>query len=150
MKYIFEVNIETDGDFRLPFIPCGMKYDGYSKYAFCKSYTDRKQAIDDIIKICTFLKENMQTHKDYIKSMWDRHVDCFVEKLSKSSESINEIVEEYMNGNYDGTEWIFHSESRMFEFSFPVTDEEFDRIRRNDNHIIRSDIKNAVLALFEK
>lgn len=41
MKYIFEINIFTDGDFGLPFVPAGMKYDGEYNYSFRKEYTNR-------------------------------------------------------------------------------------------------------------
>jgi tryptophan-rich sensory protein len=52
MKYIFKINVKTDGDFCFPFVPAGMNYDGEYEYKFEKSYKDRDIAIKDIIYIC--------------------------------------------------------------------------------------------------
>jgi hypothetical protein len=83
MKYIFEINLYTDGDYALPFVPCGMKYDGDYEYTFKKCYTDRDVAIDDVSKICVFLKENIRTSRDYVKESWDRHIDQYIAKLNE-------------------------------------------------------------------
>lgn len=150
MKYIFEININTDGDFYLPFVPCGMKYDGCERYTFEKSYRDRNVAIENIVNICAFLKEEMDTRRDYVKESWDIHIDSFVKRLKTSSESVYERVEEYMSGNYEGTEFIFRVEAQKFNCSFNVTDEEFEMIHNNDNRVTIGMVKEAVLALFKQ
>jgi hypothetical protein len=150
MNYIFEINLYTDGDYSLPFVPCGMKYDGDYEYTFRKSYTDRDVAIKNIFSICSFLKENIHTSRDYIKKDWDNHIDHFITKLKTSNPSAPERVEEYMGGNYEGTEWVFKTEAQKIDCSFFVTDEEFEMIKKNDNHISRKDIKEAILSMFRK
>lgn len=150
MNYIFEINLYTDGDYSLPFVPCGMKYDGDYEYTFRKSYTDRDVAIENIFSICSFLKENIHTSRDYVKENWDNHIDYFIAKLKTSSPSASERVEEYMGGNYEGTEWVFRAEVQKIDCSFFVTDEELEIIKRNDNHISRKDIKEAILSMFRK
>lgn len=148
MKYIFKINIYTDGDFSLPFVPCGMKYDGDYEYTFEKYYKDRNKAIEDVVNICSFLKERICTSKNYIKEIWNTHIDNFVKHLKESNESVYERVEEYMSGNYEGTEFIFRAEAQRLNYSFAVTDEEFEMIHKNDSCVTNSMVKEAVLALF--
>ncbi len=150
MKYIFEVNICTDGDFGFEFVPRGMEFDGYYTYTFEKSYKDRDAAIKDITNICTFLKEQIHTSRKYVKEDWNRCVDDFVKHLYTSSESAHERVEEYMSGNYDGTEFIFRTEAQRLKVDFCVTDEEHEMIKNNGNGVTREMVKEAVLALFRK
>ena len=150
MKYIFEINIFTDGDFGLPFVPAGMKYDGEYNYSFRKEYTNRNIAIESAIEICTFLKEQISTHRETVKESWEYHTDEFIRNLKESTESAGERVESYMGGNYEGTEWIFRAEPRTFNFAIDLTDEELELILdvRQGNRIGYEDIKKAILELY--
>jgi hypothetical protein len=151
MNYILNINLNTDGDYCLPFVPAGMTYDGYCcSYSLEKNYKNRDEAIKDAIDICIFLKENIRTSRDYVKESFDLHIDNFVDKLRESEFSVNEWIEEYMYGNYDGTKFIFQAKAHKIDCSFYVTDEEFDLISKNDKHVVRSEIKAAVLSLFTK
>lgn len=150
MKYIFEINIFTDGDFGFPFVPAGMEYDGEYNYSFRKEYINRNIAIESAIEICTFLKEQISTHRETVKESWECHTDEFIRNLKESTESAGERVRSYMGGNYDGTEWIFRAEPRTFNFSIDLTDEELELIQdvRQRNRIGYEDIKKAILELY--
>lgn len=147
MKYIFEINIFTDGDFGIPFVPAGMKYDGEYNYSFRKEYTNRNIAIESAIEICTFLKDYMETSRDNVKESWNSRINSFIRRLKESTESVHERVESYMGGNYEGTEWIFRAEPLSFDFSINVTDEEY-RLIRSNRSIGYSEIKKAILELY--
>ena len=150
MKYVFDISIYTDDDFGFQFVPCGMRYDQFYKYTLEKSYNNRDEAIEDITKICVFLKENIHTSRDYVKEGWDKYIDGFIKRLQESSESAHERVSSRMSGNYDGTEFDFRAEAETVNCSFYVTDEEFKMIAKNDNNVTNSMVKEAVLALFKK
>lgn len=149
MKYVFNVKVNTDGDFSLPFVPSGMEYDGDCEYRFERSYYDRDNAIEDIINICEFLKEHILTCRDYVRTDWNYYIDRFVEKLKNSKEGLHERVEEYIGGNYDGTEFIFHVEKEYLNCGFFVTDEEYSIIK-NNHRVTNSMVKAAVMTLFEE
>ena len=148
MRYIFEVNVYTDGDFGFQFVPRGMEFDGDCGYTLEKSYEDRDRAIKDITNICAFLKEQMDTDRDWVKEMFDRCVDDFVKRLYQSNKSEYKRVEEYMSGNYDGTKFIFRAEAQYIPCSFHVTDEEYAMMKASDKLVTNGMIKEAVLALF--
>ena len=151
MKCNFTINIYTDGDFSLPFIPRGMFYDGdneYADYTFEKSYKSRDKAVEDVLKICFFLKDNIHTRNDLVRERWNSCIEKFIEKVNKSSELLNGEVYERMTGNYDGTEFIFSVESESARFGFPVTDEEYEIILRNKNRVTSDMIKETILALY--
>ena len=150
MKYIFEINVCTDGDFCLPFIPRGMKYDENGDYAFKKAYNNREQAIEDIIDICGFLKGYMYTSRDYVKELWNDCINNFIKRIEASDGSVDERIEEYIGGNYEGTEFIFYAEPQRLRCDFAVTDEEHKMIKNNDNEVTSDMIKDVVLALFRK
>ena len=151
MNYILTINLNTDDDYSLPFVPAGMTYDDCCcSYSLEKNYNNRDEAIKDAIDICIFLKENIRTGRDYVKKNFDLHIDHFVDKLRESEFSVNEWIEEYMYGNYDGTEFIFRAKAKNINCSFFVTDEEYDLISKNDKHVVNSEIKAAVLSLFTK
>lgn len=150
MKYIFKININTDGDFSLPFVPDGMVYGDYGDYTFEKHYNDRDKAVEDVLKICAFLKEHMHTHRDYLKEMWNNHIDNFVKNIKTSNAAEYEHIEECIYGNYEGTEFVFFSKEVYFDSGFYVTDEELEILKRNVNNVTRDTIKQAVLALFKE
>ena len=150
MKYIFEVNVYTDGDFGFQFVPRGMEFDGDCEYTLEKSYDDRDRAIQDITNICAFLKEQMNTDRDYVKESWNKCVDDFVLRLYQSNKSAYERVEEHMYGNYDGTEFIFRAEAEYFNCGFRVSDEELVMIKESNKLVTSGMVKEAVLALFKK
>ena len=150
MKYNFKVTIHTDGDFHFPFVPCGMKDDGYEFYMLDKDYKDRSEAIKDILSICAFLKEQMYTNRNYIREYWESTVDDFVKRLHASKATEYEYVASYMNGNYDGTELIFQAIPHVFKCNFSVTDEEWALLMNNGNDVTMGMVKDAVLALFKE
>lgn len=150
MQYIFQINVCTDGDFCLPFIPRKMKYDEYGDYSLYESYNDRDRAIEDVLSICAFLKENIYTNRDYVKKLWEGCINNFVERLKASDASAEEEITEYISGNYDGTEFIFYVKPQHMKCEFAVTDEEYEMIKQNKNHVTYSVIKETVLDLFKK
>ena len=150
MKYNFKVTIHTDGDFNFPFVPCGMKDDGYEFYMLDKDYKDRSEAIKDILSICAFLKEQMQTGREYVRDYWNKTVDCFMNRLQASEARIGEYVYACMDGNYYGTEFTFKAIPHTYQFEFMLTDEEYELIRKNVNNINMDMVRNAVMALFKE
>lgn len=148
MKYVFEIEVRTDGDFSLEFVPVGMSHDDES-YSFRREYNDRKIAIEDINSICSFLKSHMHTHRDYVREMWNDTIDRFIKALKESVESGHEYVSSYMSGNYDGTEFIFYTEYQYAKFKFRVTDEELKMIK-GKRKLTEEEIKNAILSLYKE
>lgn len=150
MKYIFEINVYTDGDFSLPFVPRGMRYDENYSYSFQESYNDREIAIKSILRICEFLKENMYTSREYVKESWNRCIDNFIEGIKNSdSTSLYERVSEEISGNYDGTEFIFEAQEQYINCGFCVNDEEYALIKQNKINVTNEMIKETVMALFK-
>lgn len=147
MQYIFQINVCTDGDFCLPFVPRKMRYDN-GDYFFYESYNDRDRAIEDVLNICVFLKENIYTNRDYVKKLWDQCIDSFVERVKASETSADEEIIEYIGGNYDGTEFIFYVKPQHMKCEFAVTDEEYEMIKENKNDVTYDMIKEIVLDLF--
>ena len=150
MKYNFKVTIHTDGDFHFPFVPCGMKGDGYEFYMLDKDYRDRNEAIQDMLNICAFLKEQMQTEREYVRDYWNKTVDCFVNRLQASEARIGEYVYSCMNGNYYGTEFVFEAHPSVYQFELMLTDEEHECINTNKNGVTLGMVHDAVLALFKE
>lgn len=148
MNYIFEINVFTDGDFRLDFVPMGMEANDDYDYVYKKVYTDREYAIKDITNICTFLKEQIKTPRDYVKEEWNECIDNFINKLNLSEKAEYEFVGSYMDGNYDGTEFTFSTESLYYNCTFNITNEEAKMIKDSKAHVTRDMIKNAILDLF--
>lgn len=144
MNYTFEINIQTDGDFILSFIPHGMQYDE-EDYYLSKDYKDRETAINDIINICKFLKDQIRTHKDYIKSDWDYLIDSFIKSLQESNEDVDECIEEGIYGNYD-IEFMFYAVKQYFNCGFYVNDEELE-ILKNDK-VTEEMVKSTILNLY--
>ena len=147
MKYVFEIKIYTDGDFGFPYVPKGMTFDGDYGYELRKEYKDRERAIKDILTICGFLKEQINTRRNYVKEYWSECVTNFVKRLEESN-NIHEYITECMSGNYDGTEISFYTEDDYVEFGFYVSDEEMELIKNNHEKVTNEMIKKAVLDLF--
>ena len=151
MEYIFEVDILTDGDFCFPYVPCGMDYyPTNGAYSLKKSYDDKVTAIKDITNICAFLKEQMDTHRDWVKEMFNERVDRFVTRLYEVDNTADVYINECMSGNYDGTEFTFRIQPNIYNFGLRLTDEEFDLIRKNSRLVTIEQVKNAVLDLFRQ
>lgn len=150
MEYHFNITIHTDGDFHFPFVPSGMKDDGYEFYMLDKSYQDRSEAIKDIVSICTFLKEQMFTYKDYVRDQFNRCINTFLDRLCSSNGTEHEYIDEYMNGNYDGTEFVFKSIPHSFKFELRLTDEEYELIHKTKKDVSMGMLHDAVLALFKE
>ena len=149
MKYIFDVSISTDGDFRFPYIPSGMNYYSTSgTYSLERFYDDKESAIKDITDVCAFLKEQMTTSRDWVKEMFDKCVDSFVTRVYKAAITPNTYVHEYMSCNYDCTEFTFSVQPNFYNVDLPLTDEEFELIKKNNNLVTVGQIKDAVLDLF--
>lgn len=150
MKYIFEVNVYTDGDFGFQFVPRGMEFDEDCEYRLKKSYDDKDRAIQDITNICAFLKEQMNTDRDWVKEMFNECIDEFVNKIYKHDANTDTYIAEYMSGNYDGTEFIFRAEAQYINCGFHVTDEEYSMMKASDKLVTNGMVKEAVLALFRQ
>lgn len=149
MKYTFKINVYTDGDFYLQFVPCGMSYDSSYRYTFTKSYQNRDMAIEEINNICSVLKDQIKTSKYHVREDWNKCIDNFVKNLKESNETEFKTVTTYMSGNYDGTEFVFYAEPQYINCGFYVTDEEYEMIKENRNGVTTDMIKKAVLKLFK-
>jgi hypothetical protein len=151
MEYIFEVDIVTDGDFHFPYIPCDMRYyPTNGTYSLKKSYDDKESAIKNVTDICAFLKEQMDTDREWVREMFNNCVDIFVRDLHEEDITSYTHIYEEMNGNYSGTEFIFHVNPNRYDFSLNLTDEEFELIRKNGKLVSIGQVKNAVLDLFRQ
>lgn len=150
MEYIFEVNISTDGDFCFPYVPCGMEIYPGGNYSFTKSYEDKVEAVRDITNICAFLKEQMDTDRNWVREMFNERIDSFVLQLYGADDTTGTYISEYMSGNYDGTEFIFRVQPHVYNFSLSLTDEESELIRKNGKLVTIGQVKDAVLALFKQ
>lgn len=149
MEYTFEITINTDGDFYFPYMPCDMEYYPASgQYSLNKTYDDKTEAIKDITRICAFLKEQMDTGKDWAKEEFNECVDSFVRQVCGDNSST--YITKYMSGNYDGTEFTFNVIPNMYSFSLALTDEEWELIRKNKKLVSLGQVKDAVLALFKE
>ena len=149
MKYILEINIQTDGDFGFQFVPTDMIRENYEWYAFKRTYTDRDKAIEDAKSICRFLRANIQSSRDSVIRMWHTTIDSFLTMLQDSEMSIDEEVEQTSGGNYDGTQFLFRAVSQVVKFKFDVTDEEYAKIMDHRIHVKQEQVKAAVLALYD-
>lgn len=150
MKYALKITINTDGDFCLPFVPREMKFDGNERYDFEKTYENRTNAIKDAIEICSFLKAHTYTSKEYIKQDWYELLDRFMNSIRNSEECDDEVIYEYMGGNYEGTEFTFYAKPHYFQFGFYLTDEECEMVKKQKHNLDITDdmIKEAVLNLY--
>ena len=149
MKYIFTINIQTDGDFGFQFVPRGMTQESCDWFKFERTYTDRAKAIEDVEEVCRFLRENIRTNRDSMVETWHTCIDNFLTSLRNSEASNDEYVEENIYGNYDGTEFLFRAAPNVVNFKFDVTDEEYARILDHRINVMREQIKAAVLALYD-
>ena len=148
MEYILEININTDGDFYFPYIPCGMEFfDGSGIYHLQKSYKDRDTAIEDISEICSFLKAQMRTDREWVQTDFNTRIDLFAQRLTELS-PINNCISECMVGNYDETYFEFSVRPQRYIIELNLTDEEHELIRSGSKFVSIGDIKSAVLACF--
>ena len=147
MEYIFKINFVTDGDFGFDFVPCGMKYDGYERYWFEHTYSDFDGAVNDIKKICNFLKEYIKGG-DYILEDVKSRIDNFVKAVGKKTKGDIFCIEIPMYGNYEGTEFIFRAVPKKVNFDFYLTEEEEKLFNKNAHEVTCGDIKRAVMELF--
>ena len=53
-----------------------------------------------------------------------------------------------MSCNYDCTEFTFSVQPNFYNVDLPLTDEEFELIKKNNNLVTVGQIKDAVLDLF--
>ena len=150
MNYVFKIKIYTDGDFSLPYVPRGMTYNDCYQYKFKKSYRNIDKAIEDVLEICSYLKDNMHTSRDYVKEYWDRCIDDFVEQLNAFDKNKHEKIYSYMSGNYDGTKFSFYSKDDYVKCNFYASDEELKMIKENRNGVTNAMIKEAVMNLFRE
>lgn len=148
MKYIFKIDIYTDGDFNFPYVPRGMIFDDCYRYEFKKSYDNKKDAIKDILEICSFLRKNVHSYKEYKKESIYKCIDSFVEKIKDVEEDFDHgAIREYMYGNYDGTEFLLYTEDDYITCGFYASDEEIE-LFKNHEGITNEMVKKAVLDLF--
>lgn len=149
MKYIFTINIQTDGDFGFQFVPRGMEQESCDWFKFERTYTDRAKAIEDVEEVCRFLRENIHTHRDSMVETWHTCIDNFLNSLRNSEASNDEYVEENIYGNYDGTEFLFRAAPNVVNLKFDVTDEEYARIMDHRINVKPEKVKAAILALYD-
>lgn len=149
MKYIFEINIQTDGDFGFRFVPTGMTQESCDWFSFERTYTDRFKAIEDVEEVCRFLRENIRTSRDSMVERWHTCIDNFLDSLRNSEASIDEYVEEHIYGNYDGTEFLFRAAPNVVNLKFDVTDEEYALIMDHRINVKPEKVKSAILALYD-
>ena len=156
MEYIFKLDFYTDGDFDLEFVPRGMVYDGGERYWFEKRYTIYDNAVEDIKKICNFIKNNI-TGRDGVVENVKNHLDTFIDSIDKNTdERISDIfakdkffrVNTSMYGNYEGTEFTFRAAPKKVNFDFYLTEEEEKLFNKNAREVTYGDIKKAVMELF--
>lgn len=154
MKYIFKININTDGDFGFDFVPTGMIYDGFETFTFETDYPDIIIAKERIITICKFLKEHIRIpeFRDYVKKQWDECVDEFIEKIYKlDNPTSDEMVISDMSGNYAETEFYFYAKTEPVTIKmYDVTHEERELIKRNKDKVTSEMLKEAVLTLYRE
>lgn len=148
MEYIFEVNIATDGDFSFPYTPRGMDFDNYERYSLDKSYNNMASAVSDIADICAFLKEQLCTSRNYVRKDFNKMIDDFVRRVYEAEDDTNTYINEYLGGNYDGTEFVFRIRPHRYPLNLQLTDEEYELIRKNEKLVTIGQVKEAVLALF--
>ena len=149
MKYIFTINIQTDGDFGFQFVPRGMEQESCDWFKFERTYTNRAKAIEDVEEVCRFLRENICTCRDSMVKTWHTCIDNFLNSLRNSEASIDEYVEENICGNYDGTEFLFRAAPNVVNLKFDVTDEEYTRIMDHRINVKPEKVKAAILALYD-
>lgn len=158
MEYIFKLDFVTDGDFGFDFVPCNMKYDGYERYWFEKTYNDYNIAVRDIKKICEFLKNNI-SGKDCVAGNVKTHINTFICNIDKNTDKrVSGIftkdklfhINTSMYGNYEGTEFTFYTSPKKVCFEFLLTEEEEELYKKNVHKVTYGDIKKAVLELFER
>ena len=149
MKYVFKFDIYTDGDFGFPYGPVGMTYDECFRYEFKRSYDDKDKAFKSVLEICSFLKENVRSSREYKKECFYECIDSFVEKVKDGEEDFDhDVIVEYMWGNYDGTEISLYTEDDYIKCGFYASDEEIELFKNNYKGITNEMIKEAVLDLF--
>lgn len=150
MRYIFKINVHTDGDFCLEFVPRGMSCDDdYDRYYLEREYSNKETAIKNILEICNFLKKYMHTSRDYVKKSWDNCIDDFIESIM--TEDVDEnYISEYISGNYDGTKFVFYAEEEIVNIGFRVTDEELEMIKNYPNKLTEEELKDCFLDLIKK
>jgi hypothetical protein len=119
-------------------------------YSFTKSYEDKVEAVKDITNICTFLKEQMDTERDWVREMFNDSVDIFVRDLHEADITSDTYIYEGMSGNYCGTDFIFRVKPCEYSFTLSLTDEEFELIHKSIGLVTRGQIKDAVMALFKE
>ena len=150
MKYVFEFVIHTDGDFSFRYVPAGTDCnDAPYTYEFKKNYLDRDVAIKDILSVCHFLNEHMNTSRDHVRRNWGDCIYDFTRQLQNSEYSQDERIESGMYGNYDGTLFSFRAEPNLVKCDLQVNDEELEVIRKHRDKVSTEDIKNAILNLYK-
>lgn len=148
MKYIFKIDIYTDGDFGFPYVPIGMTFDGDYRYYFKKTYDNKESAIENVLEICKFLKENVHSFRDWVKEDVVKCINEFIDYVKDSKKHSNFYISREMYGNYDGTNFMFYTEDDYVDCGFCVTEEEMELIKNSKKGITNEMIKEAVLDLF--
>lgn len=145
MKYVFKINIYTDGNFGFSFIPRGMNWNDDESYDFKMVYHNRDEAIQDAITICEFLTKYMYTYSPDVKTNWNICVNKFIVQLKENDKN---YIYSDMRGNYPNTEFILYEEPEHFKCEFFITDEEHEMFLRNHNKVTLDMIREAVFNLY--
>jgi len=144
MKYTFKLCFKTDGDFGFSYVPIGMDYyDSYMGYNLEKEFNDKNKAIEYIKETCEFLKNNIHGYRNWVKEDVKHMLDRFCKNLDENPNET--LYEDYMSGNYDGTEIILEESMNKFGFSISMTDEEYELFKTNAKYLSINDIKNIIL-----
>lgn len=149
MKYIFEFDFNTDGDYGFDFVPVGMERN-FEDYSFRRVYDNKEEAVAGVISICQFLSAGIIC-VDSKREYFEEAINNFIDEIRhiKADEQEFNIVE-YMYGNYDGTEFRFYAEPNIVNFRVKLTDEEIEFLNDNASKLSPDKIKQAIFNLIKE
>lgn len=154
MKYRFTINIYSDDDFCLYFVPRGMEYDDdNSTYSFEEEYVNKDICKVDVLEICKLLKQHFFSSRYYVEESFMTCINKFIEDVECG---IDDLRSDYLHslssavwGNYD-IEFKLEYIPERFHCDFELTDEELQIIKKNKNNVTDEMVKTAVMALYQE
>lgn len=140
MRYELNINLYTDGDYGLKFIPRDMRWDD-GEYTLRKEFSNGDKAVKETLEICEFIKNHIHGRADSIKCC----IDLFIHKL-KSTE-ITPFTEIYkcVGGNYDGTYFEFRAIPEIRTINLHMSDETAEMFDNWDT----KELTNAIIELIK-
>lgn len=131
MRYELNINLYTDGDYGLKFIPCDMRWDD-EEYTLRKEFSNSDKAVKETLEICEFIKNHVHGRAaDSIKYC----IDLFTDKLKSTEITPFTEIYECAGGNYDGTYFEFRAIPEIRTMNLYMSDETakiFDSWDRDD------------------